>query len=245
MSVLEYIRQEFAVIKAAPPSCLFIVAIGFGIGGLFYGARLDLAHESNENYRRSLGTSAPYSGVYADLSNNDLKAKTARMVKNLRTLQFQYQHRSTDIHVQLQNHEIDQAKFNVLSEAFNQQISEEFTKNFKSEAVALDNELRHRLSPEALKTIVGSPAFDPPITIVSLLPSGMLGGKIGIFGVEISAGELEQMNAKLPYDKRRWWIFPCVLIGISLFIISIFGIIYSGFRIVRIRDQQSQPASLA
>jgi hypothetical protein len=156
-------------------------------------------------------------------------------------LQFGYQRRVKEALTQQRNNLIDDEKCNKLIAAFEQQASEEFIKTLKSEAVALDIELRHRLSPNALGSIFGAgPALDPNITIASLIP-----GQIGTFGIEITANELEQMNAKLPPDQRHWWIWPVILIAIALLFISLFWAIHSGVRIVRIRDSQSRPPSQA
>lgn len=140
--------------------------------------------------------------------------------------------------VQLRNKEITQEKYNALQEAYERQSAEEFIKNLRTESISVDNEFRRRLSPSELKTIVSAgPILDPNITIHALGPPGTF----GIFFIESLANELEELANKLSSDKRRWWVWPSVLIAITFLVLLVFLAIHSGFRITRICDPQSPP----
>jgi hypothetical protein len=237
MSILEYIRQEIAVIRAAPVSCLFVAAIGFGIGGLWYGERTEMLRLQNETLRGD----KEYNSIYANLSNDDLKAKTTHMVGKLRDLEFEYQRRDGDAKAQFFAGKMAADKRKELREVYDQEATEEFVKDFRSEAVILNIELRHRLSSQATAGIVKSGPVLAPNSFVNVIPGELM----GMVGIEMGANELEQLNAKLPPDRHRWWIWPTILIGISFLVLFIFWAIHSGVRIVEIRDSQSPPPSQA
>jgi hypothetical protein len=230
------ITKQVDVIKASPLILLLVAAIGWAVHALYVGERVDGLKQQNENYRRALGISAPYSGIYADLSNDDLKSKTVHAVSKLRHLHLGFQKRSSQAEADWRNKKMTDENYNNFTTSMDRQATEEFIKDLRSEAIALDSELRHRLSPQALSTIVGAgPILDPNITIQALVP-----GKFGVFFIETLANELEEMNNKLPADQRKWWVWPCLLIAIACCLLALFWAIHSGVRIVRIRGPQSR-----
>jgi IS1 family transposase len=94
-----------------------------GSYGLFLGERVELLRQQGDNYRRALGISDTYSGLYTGLSNDDLKVTTGHMVSKLQDLELDANKKEGRLGVELDNHKIRQEKYNASIEGCEQEVS--------------------------------------------------------------------------------------------------------------------------
>jgi hypothetical protein len=170
-------------------------------------------------------------------SNNDLRSIARELAAKIRNFQLEAEETENKARMRLFRKEITQAQFNDLSDAAAQQMRSNSTRQLRSDAIAIDAELRHRLSPGALNTIVkAGPIIDPNISFASLLP-----GQFSEMAMNILASELEQMADKLPPDEHHWWIWPSIITGTAMVSICLFWAVSAGYRIMRIMKPPQTP----
>ncbi len=155
-------------------------------------------------YRVALGIDPASKGALIELKNQELQAKAATTVRNLREFCFTLEKRSAEIQVQSNTGKIDKKASIERQMALDRDLSEQFVRGLRSDAFNVDNELRRRLGPQAVAAIVGvSPSIvaddGTRLDILTLVMSGNMPG----FSVEFTctlADGIEQMAKLLPLD---------------------------------------------
>ena len=215
-AILAYIQKEWAVVSKAPFTFLGIAALfvgaGYGAGAWHYAERISVKDEQiiqrNEQiarYRVALGVDSASRGILIDLTNQELQAKSANTVKNLRDTCFSLRKKDADIRAQFNAGKIDKNGLDDRLSAMNKEMSEKFVRYLRSDAFNVDNELRRRLGPQAVAAIVGiTPSVvsddGTRIDVLGIIPSGV--------GFDVSftcvlADGIEQMAKLLPPDSQK------------------------------------------
>jgi len=207
--LLDRAREELRVIREAPLTVVIFFALGLVAAWTVLSYRLDRAKEEVETYRAVLGISDASKGELIRLSNDDLKAKTFRLVRELRDIHQNVQKRSERATNRFLRGEITKEQNGAQQDAFQHQANTEFTNSIRTEVLAVNNELRRRLSPEAKATIVMA-APELNIAIWSLGPAQ------SIFFIETIANELEAMAQILPPSNPRPWLWPVIIGGVLI-----------------------------
>lgn len=206
MSLWEYIKAEFVVLKAAPVSFVGLVVLsisaGIGIGAWHYGERLEADQAQIKRYRVALGIDAASKGALVELSNEELALRARSIVAKLRDFNSTLNTRVTEVQKLNEAHKASKEQAAKDQLAVMQQVSQEFDSNLASDAYNIDAELRRRLSPEAVSHIVRVPALvsddGAHIPITALIRGS--GFDVGF--LRVLADEIEQM-AKLLADSGK------------------------------------------
>ena len=148
-------------------------------------------------YRVALGIDKPSQGSLIELTNEEMRAKAMSTAAALREFTVSLRNQ-TDSAVAGAKDDKDKAErsFRILKE-----MSDEFDRKLKADSNLVDNELRRRLGPQAVASIVGVPpsvfsASDKAaFSIIGMMPSGM-GMSAGFAGT--LADSIEQMARLLP-----------------------------------------------
>lgn len=149
----------------------------------------------------ALGVEKASSGALIELTNTEMKAKASTTSARLRNLYQSLERQSRQIQALKNSGAIDEKAAAERSFAITREVSEEFDRTLRADAINVDNELRRRLGPQAVASIVGLPrsffsASDgAPIGVLGLLPSGT-GMSAGFLGV--LADGIDQMAQLLP-----------------------------------------------
>ena len=199
--LLNQLKTESDLIVKSPIAFTVFVLFGFILGYVvaawYLNGRLSEQEGQLSRYRVALGIDSASSGVLVELSNEELRAKAMTTAGTLRSFEIGLRNESESaLNGAKDDKDKAERSFRVLRNK-----SDEFDRTLKADAVNVDTELRRRLGPKALGSIVGLPptfysASDgAPIGITSLLPSGM-GMSAGFAGV--LADGIEQMARLLP-----------------------------------------------
>jgi len=201
VELLHYIQREWAHVKDAP--LVFVVLLilgtttGWYIASVYYQGRIADKDGLLARYRVALGIDRPSQGSLIELTNKEMRAKAMSTAAALREFTVSLRNQ-TDSAVAGAKDDKDKAErsFRILKA-----MSDEFDRKLKADSNLVDNELRRRLGPEAVASIVGVPpsvfsASDKAaVSIIGMMPSGM-GMSAGFAGT--LADSIEQMARLLP-----------------------------------------------
>jgi hypothetical protein len=193
---------------------LVVLCLGLGFGGakLLYSGQIATLHEQLGTkdgeigrYRVALGIDTASKGALIELTDQELQAKSATTVRNLRDLCLTLQNQDDQLQSALNAGKIDKKGQWERHLAIDKELSNEFVPKDQSDAFNVDNELRRRLRPEAVAAIVGiTPSIiaDDGIRIDMLT---LATGGNAPFSVEFTctlADGIEQMAKMLPSDSK-------------------------------------------
>jgi hypothetical protein len=212
----DYIKAEWTVLRAAPFSFVILsvlaMSAGFGAGMLIYSGQVSALREQNNTqsgqisrYRVALGIDATSKGAMVELTNDELKAKSATVVLNLRQFCSEMNRKYAEIRAQVDAKKIDEKAASDQKDDFDKRLSDSFVTNFRADTFNVDNELRRRLGPDAVNSIVGvshSVIADngAQVDLLSIaISSSSPGFTVGFTCV--LADSIEQMAKVLPPDK--------------------------------------------
>lgn len=207
-------RKEWGALKAAPLSFLFLfiagLALGYFLGAWYYLERLETLSTQLDSkdsqigrYRVALGIDKTSGGALVELTNTELKAKAASTSAKVRALHQQLQRRDFAIAELKMSGKLNDKDAREQSDAIMRDVSEEFERTLRADTINVDNELRRRLGPRVLASIVGLPqtfysaSEGVPVGGLWLGPSGI--GWSGAF-LGVLADGIDQMAALLPTD---------------------------------------------
>jgi hypothetical protein len=199
--LLGQLRAESELMLKAPFAFAVFVVFGFFLGYVvatwYYSGRMADQDGQLARYRVALGLDNRSDGALITLTNEELRAKAMATVEALRAFNIALRN-ETESATRGAKDDKDRGErsMRVLKNK-----SDDFDRTLKADAVNIDTELRRRLGPKAVASIVGVPpsffsASDgAPIGVTSLLPSGS-GMSAGFAGV--LADGIEQMARVLP-----------------------------------------------
>lgn len=179
------------------------VASGIGVGHWHFSEQLEAKDGEIHRYRVALGIDPASKGALVELNNQELAAKAQSTVAKLRDLSADFDNRSKTIKEQKDAGKLTDMQVLEDEQAVMQQVSQDFDRNLASDADNVRNELRRRLSPEAIAHIVRVPAFwaDNGSSIpVTALFKGTGFDTLFIRGL---ADEIEQMAKLLPDSGKQ------------------------------------------
>lgn len=199
--IFEQLRRESELILKTPFAfvafSLIGLMLGYAVATWYYNGRLVEKEGLVARYRVALGLDKPSQGNLIELTNEEMHAKAMTTVAALREFTISLRNQS-DSAVTGARDEKEKAErsFRIMKE-----MSDEFDRKLKADTNLVDNELRRRLGPKAVASIVGVPpsifsASDhAAVSIVGMMPSGM-GMSAGFAGT--LADGIEQMARLLP-----------------------------------------------
>jgi hypothetical protein len=212
-----YLLGEWGVLKGAPVViCVVVIvggAVGYWVHAWYVSGQLVAKDEQIKSrdlqlgrYRVALGIDRASSGVLIELTNVEMKAKAASTSAKIRDLRISHERQGRQIQALKTSGKLTEQAAAERTFALLREVSEEFDRGLRADAINVDNELRRRLGPKAVASIVGLPpsffsASDgAPIGLLGLLPSGT-GMSAGFLGP--LADGIDQMAALLPSDSVR------------------------------------------
>ena len=210
--ILLYFSKEWAVLMSAPRTFVVLLVIGVAVGyaasSWYYSgvvsaksALLEQKEAQLARYKVALGVDKASSGALIELTNTEMKAKAATTSAKLRNLHQSLERQSRQVQSLKNSGKLDEKGAAERSFAVMHEVSDEFERTLRAHSINVDNELRRRLGPQAVASIVGLPpsffsASDgAPIGVVGLIPSGT-GMSAGFLGV--LADGIDQMAQLLP-----------------------------------------------
>jgi hypothetical protein len=214
--IADYIKAEWSVLKTAPFTFVTLSVLwlgaGFAGGMLYYSGQVGSLHEQIGTkdgeigrYRVALGIDPASKGALIELTNQELQAKSATTVRNLRALCSTRRNREEEV-----QREVDAGKVTKKEQwnrrvAIDKELGEQFVRDSRADAFNVDNELRRRLGPQAVAAIIGiTPSLvaddGTRIDITTLAASGDVPG-FDVFFTCILADAIEQMAKLLPADQ--------------------------------------------
>ena len=204
MQPLDYIRQEWSVLKNAPGvfiglAVVFFIA-GVGLTRWYDADKLSDKDDQLRRYRVALGIEPGSPNALVELTNSELKSKTLLVASQVRDLCDSFNKQSRDIKAQLDTKKTDRNGADQQQEALRKDISTRFHNEVRSDALNVHNELLKRLDSKAVAAVVRYPIFSDaktgtPVSLYSLLPSQF--GFDAMFLCDFG-GELEQLAKLLP-----------------------------------------------
>jgi len=201
MGLIAFVQQQWTQLMTAPAAFILLLVIGvgagFSAGGWYYRDRIDEKNGLISRYRVALGLDKSNEGNLIELNNEEMRAKAMTTASALREFAVSLRNQ-TESAVAGAKDDKDKAtrSFRILKE-----MSDEFDRKLKADSNLVDNELRRRLGPKAVASIVGVPpsvfsASDrAAVSIVGMMPSGT-GMSAGFAGT--LADSIEQMARLLP-----------------------------------------------
>ena len=201
MDILGELRRESELIMKAPIAFVVIMLfwsfVGYLVATWYYDGRMKEQEGTIARYRVALGLDKASQGKLIELSNSELKRMSENMAARLRAF---------DIGTRNEHQEAERSSKNAKDESERHMLilrdrSDEFDRTLRTDSVLIDTELRRRLGPQALASIVGLPptfystSDKAPIGIQALISSGtgMSAGFVGTL-----ADGLDQMARLLP-----------------------------------------------
>ncbi len=209
MSLWEYIKAELAVLRGAPLTFVGLIVVsltsGIAVGHWHFSEQLEAKDGEIHRYRVALGIDAASSGALVELNNQELQAKALSTATKLPDMCFSLRRKNDDLQAQLDAGKVDKKGQFDRHMAINKEMSEEFARNLRADSFNVDNELRRRLGPDAVRAIVGiTPSIvsddGTRLDLLSLLPGGS-GFDVG-FTCTLADG-IEQMAKLLPRDSGK------------------------------------------
>lgn len=212
--ILDYFAREWGVLKSAPLAFIVLALIGIAVGYMasswYFRSVLDgravLIEQKDAQlgrYRVALGIDKASQGALIELTNAEMRAKAATTSAKIRDMHQSLDRQSRQVQELKNSGKLDEKAAAERSFAVLREVSQEFERSLRADAINVDNELRRRLGPKAVASIVGLPpsffsASDgAPVGILGLLPSGT-GMSAGFLGV--LADGIDQMAQLLPKD---------------------------------------------
>lgn len=201
---LQRIKEEWDVITKAPLSFLILTAVCLGAGYVaarwYYEKQITEKDGQISRYRVALGIDKASEGALIELTNEEFRAKAMGTASKLRELCFSMRKREEDIQAQFRDGKIDKKGQAERDQALLREVSQDFARNLRSDAINVDNELRRRLGPKAVASIVGvlpslASTDGTRISIVGLMPQGA--GFDSFYLCQMAEG-MEQMAKMLP-----------------------------------------------
>jgi hypothetical protein len=210
-TLLEHIKGEWEVLSKAPLTFILLLAIGIlsgvGIGEWRdSGQMASLREQVNQangrisRYRVALGIDRPSQSALVELNNQELALKAQSIVFQLRGLYRALNEKTEMLNKQVKDGKLKKDQVGEQWMQIMKETSEAFDENLASDALNIENELRKRMTPEAMSHVVRVPAFvagDSRVTFLGL----MRGSWMEIWMVNGLANEIEQMYKLLPPDK--------------------------------------------
>lgn len=199
--LFDQLRQETGLILKSPISFAVFVAFGvvcgYAIATWYYTGRLTEHEGLIARYRVALGIDASSQGNLIELTNEEMRAKAMTTASALREFAIGVRNETNSALVGAKD-EKDKAErsFRILRDK-----SDEFDRKMKADTINVDTELRRRLGPKAVASIVGvtpslfSASDGAPVNPIGIFPSGM-GMSAGFAGT--LADGIEQMARLLP-----------------------------------------------
>lgn len=165
---------------------------------MFYAERLDSLGAEMARYRVALGIDKASQGALIELNNQELYMKAQSIVLPLRRLADELDRRERIIQKELESKRISKDEAIKQQTAAAQQIAITYDQNLASDAYNVRNEIRKRLSPEAIAHIVRVPAFPAADGASIPLMEIMKGEYMTAFFIRGFADEIEGMAKLLP-----------------------------------------------
>jgi hypothetical protein len=212
--IVDYFVAEWGVLRSAPVTFILLVAIAVAVGYIasswyfsgLLGNKAALIEQKDAQigrYRVALGIDKPSEGALIELTNAEMKAKAATTSTKVRGMHQSLDRQTRQIQELKNSGKLDEKSAAERSFAVIREVSQDFERTLRADAINVDNELRRRLGPKAVASIVGLPpsffsASDgAPIGVLGLVPSGT-GMSAGFLGV--LANGIDQMAELLPKD---------------------------------------------
>lgn len=208
--LLNHVTSEWQQLKAAPFAFMWLFFLGCFIGIVFAGtlyrsqitlkdAQLADKDAHLARYKVALGIETASQGVLIGLSNEEMRAKAINTAAKLRAFDVASRNVYNDTMKGVSDPH-DQAE---RRQQIEQMRSDEFDRSLKADAINVDTELRRRLGPKALASIVGLPTTfyatankDAPVGMVTLVASAASGWSSAFVGT--LADGIERMAQVLP-----------------------------------------------
>lgn len=181
------------------------IALGFGLAHTFLSTQITTKDGEISRYRIALGIDTASKGNLIELNNQELSAKASNTAAKLRDICFTLRKRSDELKNLFDTGKISKKDLANRQTALDKDIGEDFARNLRADAFNVDNELRRRLKPEVVSTIIG---ISPTVTsndgaridMLQLLPAG--------YGMDaqwtcVLADGIEQMAKLLPPDAPK------------------------------------------
>jgi hypothetical protein len=201
--------------KAFATVAVALLLLGYGVAAWYYSKRLAEADAqlstknvmlqerdaTIERYRVALGMTPASGGALIELSHAEMRAKAATTVAKLRSMSAEMERSGLELQRLKNSGKVGEKQFQERQDALLREFSQRFEGELRADAINVDNELRRRLGPKGVASIVGLPkslysASDgAPIGIYGLFPSGF-GLSAGFLGP--LADGIDQMSRLLP-----------------------------------------------
>lgn len=214
--LLDRLRREWENVVRAPWSFATVTVVAFVLAYLaaagYYSSvvaslREQTSAQSGEisRLRVAMGIDATSKGAMVELTNEELKGKSRTVILDLRQFCSEYQRKYAEIQAELDAKKIDEKAASDQKDAFDKRLSDTFVTKYRADTFNVDNELRRRLGPDSVNSIVG----------VSRSITADNGAQVDLLSVAISSGSpgftvgftctladsIEQMAQLLPPDK--------------------------------------------
>ena len=162
--------------------------------------QLDAANGLIGRYRVVLGIDRASEGALAQLTNQELALRAQGIVAKLRELSRELQNRTDASQKSADSRKGKKAGDGGQQRQILAELTKFFDENVAGDMLNIDNELRKRLSGEALSHVIRAPAFvagESRVTFLALVRSSPMGAML----IPAVADEIEQMYKLLPSDK--------------------------------------------
>jgi hypothetical protein len=204
MDPIDKLKQEWPVIRRAPLSFVIFLVVGFflGYGAISWHLHGEMSEKDGElyRYRVVLGIEPGSPGALVELNNQELALRAESIVSKIRDLASAFETRVRELDQLKASGKIDMPQEIEQENQASKDISQSFDSNLASDAYNVDNELRKRLSPEAMSHVVRVPALvadnGSHIPLIALFR----GTGVDTYYMRGLADEIEQMARLLPPD---------------------------------------------
>ena len=214
--LIEFLRNNWAVLKSAPAVFITFAALaGFGgylastwyYGGILASKDAVIAQKDAQiaRYRVALGIDKASQRALVELSNTEMRAKATATSTKLRDMRRALDREDQHIEDLKRSGKLDDKAAAERIRAATREASEQFERTLRADAINVDNELRRRLGPKAVGSIIGLPpsfysrSDGSPIGSYAFLPSGM--GMSAVV-LNVLADGIDQMAALLSADAK-------------------------------------------
>jgi hypothetical protein len=210
--IIAFFTERWAVIRPVFGTFLTIMLLmlggGIAIGSWYYSGRIDTMKEELAGaqgqvvrYRVALGIDKASAGALVELNNQELALKTESIVAKLREFSHDLQFKEAELQKLVDSGKIKKSDMPRENMRVMTEVSQAFDENLASDALNVDNELRKRMTPEALSHVVRAPAFvagGSRVTFLGLMRDSPMASMM----IPAIANEMEQMYKLLPLDRR-------------------------------------------
>lgn len=208
---LQVLSDNWQTLTAAPIAFVVLAILGVAIGflGATWAYAVRISHlesavssgkDEIKRLRVAAGIEEGSSGVLIGLTAPELKAKAFGVARRLKTMMHEFDGAAQALQMRLDARNAPDEQRAGERQALLAKHSHEFDMRLSAEAVSVDTELRRRLGPAALQSIVGLPhtvySGKAPIGLLSLTMVAGSGMSAAFMGV--MAQGIEQMAHLLP-----------------------------------------------